>query len=151
MVDPSAPAPADDFGAGPAHVLAGASRSSLASASTDYSPGPARHHHSSYSRQQPTLAALALADSRGQLDSGLGYYYHQQPHRMRADLRAGQGFYSEPVSSAGSPAATASSPDSYAPRMRSAGSMDQTVGAMTPGASALGVVFPPTVSSAKTM
>ncbi|KAJ2387521.1 hypothetical protein GGI05_004061, partial [Coemansia sp. RSA 2603] len=49
---------------------------------------------------QPTIAALALADSRGQLDSGLGYY---QPQRLRADIRANQGFHSEPASGAGSP------------------------------------------------
>ncbi|KAJ2758229.1 hypothetical protein IWQ56_006056, partial [Coemansia nantahalensis] len=163
MVDPSASAPADIFGAGPPHALAGASRSSLASAHTDYSPGPGRHHgsgrfdgpgsaHSLH--QQPTLAALALADSRGQLDSGLGYYY-QQPHRMRADMRAGPGFYSEPASGAGSPVPMASSPDSLPPRMRSVGSADHAMGALLPAGSALalGVVFPATAaaSPAKTM
>ncbi|KAJ1731097.1 GTPase activating protein (GAP) for Rho1p [Coemansia biformis] len=179
MVDPSAHAPSDEFAAGSAQTISGASRSSVASASADYSPHPGHHHYGSgrfdslaagYSlyhhhhhhhgqqpqqqqQQQPTLAALALADSRGQLDSGLGYYY-QQPHRMRADLRAGQGFYSEPVSSAGSPVVSASSPDSYILRTRTAGSVDNAVvghSTMSPGASALGVTFPATASTAKTM
>ncbi|KAJ2356107.1 hypothetical protein H4S01_006768, partial [Coemansia sp. RSA 2610] len=87
----------------------------LASVSADYARhgslyggySPSMPAHKPGQQQQPTLAALALADSRGQLDSGLGHYY--QPQRLRSDLRGSQGFYSEPASGAGSPACSVSS------------------------------------------
>ncbi|KAJ2451217.1 GTPase activating protein (GAP) for Rho1p [Coemansia sp. RSA 2336] len=139
MVDPSA----SDELAYPQHLVS--------SASADYSP----RHGSLYGysasthdyrnqqqqQQQPTLAALALADSRGQLDSGLGHY-HQHPYRLRADARNAQGFCSEPVSEAGSPVCSISSG-----RMsvgRGVGSVDSAVlgAGVSPGASALGVMFP---------
>ncbi|KAJ2204887.1 hypothetical protein EV180_007354, partial [Coemansia sp. RSA 518] len=152
MVDPSM---ADDtMWTGPGHASHG-----LASVSADY---PQRHnsHYGGYSpsmqyrydqQQQPTLAALALADSRGQLDSGLGHYY-QQPSRMRPDYRASQGFYSEPASGAGSPVFSVSSASARGPPMRSGGSVDYTMlnSGMVPGASALGVMFPSTAPT-KTM
>ncbi|KAJ1747478.1 GTPase activating protein (GAP) for Rho1p [Coemansia sp. RSA 1821] len=120
----------------------------LASASADYSPrhgslyGYSPSMHDYRNQQQPTLAALALADSRGQLDSGLGHY-HQHPYRLRADARNAQGFCSEPVSEAGSPVCSISSA-----RMsvgRGAASVDSAVlgAGMSPGATALGVMFPP--------
>ncbi|KAJ2852118.1 GTPase activating protein (GAP) for Rho1p [Coemansia brasiliensis] len=124
----------------------------LASASADYSPrhnslyggySPSMHYYKNQ-QQQPTLAALALADSRGQLDSGLGHYY-QHPHRLRADARNAQGFCSEPVSEAGSPVCSISSSSARMSVGRGAASVDSAVlgAGMSPGASALGVMFPP--------
>ncbi|KAJ2865186.1 GTPase activating protein (GAP) for Rho1p [Coemansia aciculifera] len=118
--------------------------------------GPARMHTRNFSssnydieyssRQshqppQPTLAALALADSRGHLDSGLGYY---QPHRVRTDFGNVQGFRSEPASGAGSPTNRVS--DSHLFSGREAISADNTVAInyssrAPPSASALGVMF----------
>ncbi|KAJ2344562.1 hypothetical protein GGF43_005426, partial [Coemansia sp. RSA 2618] len=118
--------------------------SSSSAQSADYSPRgssfsghspPMQHsHHKTTQMQQPTLAALALADSRGQLDSGLGHYY--QPGRIRTDQRHLQGFYSEPVSGAGSPVlSVASASSARIPAYAAAGTK-------AGGASALGVVFP---------
>ncbi|KAJ2803177.1 hypothetical protein H4R20_002998, partial [Coemansia guatemalensis] len=180
MVDPSTHTSSEDFGSGgggggPWTI----SRNSLASASMDYSPRhgspygsgrhdtsalrhsplPQHHKHSQshlqqQQQQQPTLAALALADSRGQLDSGLGYYY-QQPPRVRAEFRGGQhGFSSEPASVAGSPVCSGSSSSARIPSGRTAGSVDNAVfgqaGAMSPAASALGVMFPSSAAAATT-
>ncbi|KAJ2500356.1 GTPase activating protein (GAP) for Rho1p [Coemansia sp. RSA 1972] len=149
MVDPSM---ADDT----MWTASGHASHGLASVSADYPP---RHnsHYGGYSpsmqyrhnqQQQPTLAALALADSRGQLDSGLGHYY-QQPGRMRPDYRASQGFYSEPASGAGSPVFSVSSASARGPPMRSGGSVDYAMlnSGMAPGASALGVMFPSTATT----
>ncbi|KAJ2738478.1 hypothetical protein GGI20_006269, partial [Coemansia sp. BCRC 34301] len=91
---------------------------------------------------QPTLAALALADSRGHLDSGLGYY--QQPHRVLTSFGRGQGFRSEPASGAGSP--TNRIPDSHTFSGHDAASADNVVAMgynsrTPPSASALGVMF----------
>ncbi|KAJ2722376.1 GTPase activating protein (GAP) for Rho1p [Coemansia sp. Benny D115] len=122
------------------------------------------HHlnHNQYHHQQqqiqPTIASLALADSRGHLDSGLGYY---QPHRLRADIRANHGFYSEPASGAGSPVSMAPEARSFGASHRPASSADNVTtmlahghqqqrqqqqrqahsAAVSPEPSALGVVF----------
>ncbi|KAJ2081620.1 GTPase activating protein (GAP) for Rho1p [Coemansia sp. RSA 988] len=176
MVDPSVHTPSDDLGSGGPWTI---SRNSLASVSEDYSlrhgshygsgrqdtsalrhsPLPQHYKHSqSYlqqQQQQPTLAALALADSRGQLDSGLGYYY-QQPPRVRVDFRGGQhGISSEPASVAGSPVCSGSSSSARIPSGRTAGSVDNAVfgqaGAMSPAASALGVMFPSSAAATTTI
>ncbi|KAJ2909371.1 GTPase activating protein (GAP) for Rho1p, partial [Coemansia aciculifera] len=102
-----------------------------------FSSGNYDADYNSHRAPQPTLAALALADSRGHLDSGLGYY--QQPHRIMTNFGHGHGFRSEPASGAGSPT-------NRTPAGHGTISADNTVtmGYHTrtpPSASALGVMF----------
>ncbi|KAJ1895437.1 hypothetical protein LPJ66_004592, partial [Kickxella alabastrina] len=145
MVDPIGELAAAGLGAVP---RTRGFRTASASGSGGHPRYDAEFYHTA--QAQPTLAALALADSRGYLDSGLGYY---QPHALRADTRAAQGFYSEPNSASASPV-HAMPPGDHPLSARPASSADAANGSgagvlrygVSPpsaaGAGSLGVVFP---------
>ncbi|KAJ1853722.1 hypothetical protein LPJ57_007492, partial [Coemansia sp. RSA 486] len=151
MVDPSVAS--SDFGSNPVSAACSPSMRSRPVSSTsrhgasgDGSGAPQPYSQQQQQQQQqqkqqiqPTIAALALADSQGQLGSELGYY---TPQRLRADSRLRQGFRSQPVSGSASPV-SATGPGSgqgYEYRTMS-GTGSAGSSGLSSASSALGVVF----------
>ncbi|KAJ2544898.1 hypothetical protein EV175_005852, partial [Coemansia sp. RSA 1933] len=150
MVDPTVLVEASSADYGTSTPRSASSRSSVYSPNQYNQQRKQQQQQQQQHQQQPTLASLALADSRGELDRELEYGYYQQqqqqyPYSIKADYhRPAQGFYSEPTSAAGSPASLAQGDGRRLPQRGAAHSSDNAVArhsGSVPTSSALGVTF----------